>query len=260
MAIIFEYRTQFLIAFLLLLLLLLMIPVRAETAEAGSEKQITESTVSYNHSGFPQRCSNFISQRMHIPSLMRKNKTSLALESMLKAGGVHIRSYTSQAPFQQATDQDDSGVLSIRNIQATILPLVEISYSLSNKVALEIRGHLNQSCNKDQPSPGSPDDLYGYTLFFGPSFYAGTPGDTSRMYTQFGLAYNVIDSTRNVFSGDCPTSLGTGFSLGLKRLKADIRIGYNYFNALSGTSSHLGLHENLDVSSLFLFVTYNFDS
>ena len=260
MAMIFEYRIQFLVAFLLLLLLLLMIPVRAETAEVGREKQITKSAVLYDHSGFPQRCSNFISEKLHIPALIRKNKTTLAPENVLKVSGVHIRSYTSQAPFQQTNDEDDAGVLSIRNIQATILPLVEISYSLSNKIALELRGHLNQPCNRDQLSPGSPEDLYGYTLFFGPSLYAGNPGDTSRMYTQFGLAYNVIDSTKDLFSGDCPTSRGTGISLGLKRLKTDIRIGYNHFNAVSGTSSHPDLHESLGLSSISLFVTYNFDS
>ncbi len=260
MADIFDYRSRFLIAFLLFLLMLLMIPARAETADMCAVEKITRAvTASYDYSEFSQTCRNLILHKLHIPALVKKTK--LTMEGVLNVSGLNIRSYTSQAGFKQTDTEDDACALSIAdNIQAEILPLVEISYSLSNTLALEIRGHLNQFFNKQELSSGSADDSYGYTLFVGPSFYAGSPGDTSRMYTQLGLGYNVIDASGDIFSGNCPKSLGAGLSLGLKKDKSDIRIGYNHFNALSGESSHLGLHENLDVSSIFLFVTYNFDS
>jgi len=260
MAITLDYKTQILIAFLLVLFMLLLMPARAETAESGNAGQISWASPTLNdYSRFQKKWSDFISHRMHTAAIMRENRTMFTLDNLLKVCGFHIRSYTSQAPYQQTVNQEDAESLSLQNIQAKILPFIEVSYSLSNTIALELRGHLNQFSNRKQ-SLSRADDNYEYTLFFGPSLYAGSPGDPTRMYTQFGLGYNVIESSGEDISVDCPPSLGTGFSLGFKRHKSDIRIGYNHFNALSDTSSQRGLHEDSDVSSIFLFVTYNFDS
>ena len=260
MAITFDYRTQILIAFLLVLLMLLMLPARAETAEFGNAGQISWAAATlHDYSRFQKKFSDYISHRIHNATLMGENKSIPTLDNLLKVTGFNIRSYTSQAPYQQTDNQEDAECLSLQNIQAKILPFIEVSYSLSNTIALELRGHLNQFSNRKQ-SAGRADDNYEYTLFFGPSLYAGNPGDPTRMYTQFGLGYNIIDFSGEDISVDCPPSLGTGFSLGFKRHKSDIRIGYNHFNSLSDTSSHPGLHVDPDVSSIFLFVTYNFDS
>lgn len=260
MAIPLDYKTQILIAFLLVLLMLLMMPARAETAELVYAEQISwASATLQDYSLFQKKCSDFISYRRHTASSLGENKSMFTLNNLLKICGFHIRSYTSQAPYQQTVNQEDAACLSLQNIQAKILPFIEVSYSLNNTIALELRGHLNQFSNKKQ-SLSRADDNYEYTLFFGPSLYAGTPGDPTRMYTQFGLGYNVIDSSSENISVDCPPSLGTGFSVGFKRHKSDIRIGYNHFTTPSEASSQRGLHEDPDISSIFLFVTYNFDS
>ena len=260
MAITLDYKTQILIAFLLVLLMLLLLPARAETAEFGNAGEISWASPTLNdYSRFQIKWSDFTSHRMHKIAMMGEDRTMFTLDNLLKACGFHIRSYTSQAPYQQTANQEDTESLSLQNIQAKILPFIEVSYSLGNTLALELRGHLNRFSTRKQ-SVSRADDNYEYTLFFGPSLYAGSPGDPTRMYTQLGLAYNVIDFSNENISVDCPPSLGTGFSVGFKRHKSDIRIGYNHFNTPSETSSQRGLHEDPDISSIFLFVTYNFDS
>ena len=261
MAIMFDYRTQFLIAFMILLLLLLMIPVRAETAEAGIETHITrEAEIVTDNAHSKGSYMGFISEKVHIPSFTRKNQQGSILDAVLKISGLHIHSYIPDALPAQAGQTQETDTFSFENISTRIRPLVEISYSLSNRIALEMWGHLNRYTGKIRGSSAGDDEHYGYTLFVGPSLYAGIPGDSSRLYTQFGLGYNVIDSGRDFFSKDCPTSFGTGFSFGYKKKRSDIRIGYNYFREFSDTSSHTGLEKKLDPSSVFLFVTYNFDT
>ncbi|MBN2299148.1 MAG: hypothetical protein JXM72_11165 [Deltaproteobacteria bacterium] len=261
MAVILDFKIHFFIAFLILLLLLLMIPVRAETAEAGIQTLIEqESQVLHDNARFSRSYATFISKKVHFSDFMRKNQPGSAFDALLKISGFHVRTYIPDTLSAQEGQPQKEDAFSIENISTRIRPLVEISYALSNRIALEVRGHLNRYIGRTGRSSGEADERYEYTFFVGPSLYAGSPGDKTRLYTQFGLGYNVIDTGTDIFSKDCPTSLGTGFSLGLKRNKSDIRIGYNYFREFSDTSSQMGMDERLNPSSLFLFVTYNFDT
>jgi len=244
MAIMFDYRTHFIIAFMILLLLLLLIPGRAETAEAATETHITQETgIVTDNANSKESYMDFISRKVHIPSFIRKDRPGFSLDAVLEKSGLHESSYTSNTFPQQTGQAQEADAFSTENISGRIHPLAEISYSLSNRIALEVWGHLN-----------------GDTFFVGPSLYAGSPGDPTRLYTQFGIGYNVIDSGRDLSSKDCPASFGTGFSFGFKRKKSDIRIGYNYFREFSDTSPHTVMEKKLDPSSVFLFVTYNFET
>lgn len=255
MAVAVAYRNQLLIILLLLILLLLILPGRAETAGNGYAAILSGP---YDTSWFSREYQKGFASTLHLPSLFNNNTNNKTPEPSPANKALHIHSYTSRAPYQQSADSDRNDDPLLERLKARIHPLLEISYSLGNRIALELQGHLNRYAGNES---AARDVLYGYTLIFGPSIYSGKPGDTGRFYTQFGLGYKILETASYLLSGDCPASMGTGVSLGFKMEKSDIRFGVNRFQPVSDTSSPLrNSQEDFDPSSIFFFVTYNFDS
>jgi hypothetical protein len=174
MAVMLEYRIHFLFAFLILLMLLLIIPLRAETADVFTERIATSQQINLqNKSWFNYPWGNAIENKLHVLSFSKNSKTSLEKNSWIFNDVFHIHLYTSQMPHGKISTSGRSDDLLVKKFQTRIHPLLEISYSLTEKIALELRGHMNRYANKPDMSSGNANNIYGYTFFFGPSVYGG---------------------------------------------------------------------------------------
>jgi hypothetical protein len=216
MAVILEYRIQFLFAFIILLMLLLIIPMRAETADVFIEQIATgQPSELKNKSWFNHAWGNFIENNLYVLSCTKNSQTSDEKAPWIFNDLLHVHLYTSLTPLGQISTSGSSDDLLVQKFQTRILPFLEISYSLTEKISLELRGHLNRHSNTPDTSSGNTNNIYGYTFFFGPSVYGGKPRDPIRVYTHFGLGYKFLDNCKHILSDDGTSSMSTGFSFGL---------------------------------------------
>lgn len=253
-----DMTTRFLTV-LMLLLLLVVLPVRVMSADPAIATCIALNTAGTDSIPPNNTSIDFISEKVCLPAFTTENRPGSFPENVFRFGGFNVRSCTLDSLFQQFGQINETNTSSLETISDGIGPLAEISYSLTSRIAFEIRGHVNIYTEKTPRSPADDHQHLGYTLFFGPSYSAGTHDDSTRLYTQFGIGYNIIDSGTDLFFKDCPASFGTGFSFGFRGKTSNIRIGYNYSAGFSDTISYTTWYEKTDPCSAFLFVTCRFD-
>jgi len=261
MAIMLDYRIQFLFAFLILLIILLIYPVRAETAAMNSDTILACESAGREHETLMSRPGrNLILNRLHILSSPNEDEDAFFPDCLFKFMKIDIRSSAPEPVFSEDTGhgpvQGFTG-----DIRSMVNPIIEISYSLSRRVALEFTGRFSHRMSMTSALSGNRNNLYGYTLLVGPSFDMGRIGETAHMFTQVGIGYKFIDTESYTLPGDCPSTPGTGLCFGLRTAGTDIRFGVNHFRSFTEDEMHqYACHSELDPSTLFFFITYHFDS
>ncbi|MBN2298208.1 MAG: hypothetical protein JXM72_06415 [Deltaproteobacteria bacterium] len=198
--------------------------------------------------------------KLHILSALKDDSYTIFPDTLLKDMRIDVHLSASEPIFKQrAGNETEEGIAG--SFQSRVHPLVEISYSLSKRIALEFTGHFSRHMSRTSLPAGNRDNLYDYTLMVGPSFHMGRLNETTSMYTQFGLGYKFIDTDSYTLPGDCPSTLGTGVCFGLKTSRADIRVGVNHFRSFTDDALYQYDYDTrLDPSLMFLSITYNFDS
>jgi len=261
MAIMLDYRIQFLFAFLILLVILLIYPVRAETAGMNTDRIQTCESAEGEYEMLMSRPGRHLNMnRLHGLSSRKKDSDAFFPGDLFKLVKIDMGSSAAEPVFSREAENGPvndftDGFRSMTN------PIIEISYSLSRRIALEFTGRFSHHTSMTSQLSGNKNNLYGYTLMVGPSINVGRIGETAQMYTSFGLGYNFIDTDSYTLPGDGPSTPGTGLSLGLKTASADIRVGMNHFRSLNSHELHQYAHDTtLDPSMMFFIITYNFDS
>ncbi|MGC9324022.1 MAG: hypothetical protein ACP5G0_04655 [Desulfomonilia bacterium] len=253
MVVTLEMKVRIFFLILSALLLFVILPMRAETADFqlslhdGKNLPMHEGVVAV-----PQASSLGL---FHLSCIgIEKERSEIGI-----IGPIEIRSHTPISPGKELPIEFYRAEESTSEFKESILPLFEVVCSLSKRIALGMRGHLNRYCPDINLIPDAgTNEIFGYSLFLGPSFFAG-PGDRKdQIYTQVGLGYKVLNDDLDIPAGDCPTSIGTGFSIGYKVNCSDMRLGYSRFGAFSRSS--LSSDDSMVLSSVFFHLTYFFNS
>ena len=266
MAIIYDYRVQFIFAFFIFMLILLMFPSRAETALNSPEMiiardyKVLQHNVRITHS-YKNPYKNIIMNKLNTLSALKENDVVIFFDSLVKDCGINVLSFAPEPIFGQKDNIIENEGSLMESFQARIYPLVEISYSINERIALELTGHFTSQATRISPLSGNENNLFGYSLMVGPSFHICSPGKTTHIYTQIGLGYKFIDTGGYSLPGYCPSALGTGLCFGLKTKSANIKLGVNHFRSFTDTTSYQYNYDTeSDPSLVFFFITYNFDS
>lgn len=253
MVVTLEMKVRIFFLILSALLLFVILPMRAETADFqlhlhdGKNLSMHQGGVAVPHAN-----SLGLFHLFYIGKEKGRNETGTIAP-------IEIRSHTPISPGTELPIDFHRAEESSSEFKESMLPLFEVVCSLSKRIALGMRGHFNRYCpDIDLIPDAATNEIFGYSLFLGPSFFAGPDDKKDQIYTQVGLGYKVLNDDLDIPASDCPTSIGTGFSIGYKVNCSDMRLGFSRFGSFSRSS--FSCDDSMVLSSVFFHLTYFFNS
>lgn len=138
----------------------------------------------------------------------------------------------------------------------SIFPFMQVAYSCTQRFFLEMRGHMQSYSRKGYESHNSPE-LYDYTLYLTPTIRVRDLGRNGVLFGQVGLGYKMLDYDHHDPHEIEASSLGSEFSIGITRQAFDIRLGFNRFEPIHAMNEP---GKDIDASSIFMYLTYHFNS
>jgi len=144
---------------------------------------------------------------------------------------------------------------SIRS-HCSIFPFMQVAYSCTQRFFLEMRGHLQSYSPKGGDSHSNPE-LYDYTLYLAPTIRVSDLGHNGMLFGQVGLGYKMLDYDHHDPHEIENSIIGSEFSIGIMRQAFDIRLGFNRFEPIQAMNEP---DVDIDASSIFMYLTYHFNS